>query len=68
MDYAARMQEARWRMPEHGIDRKQVVSMDRYSLLAVIAAREAMRQSGLTAHADNTYRMGGVVGVGVGSA
>jgi len=52
-------------LPEHGIDRKQVVSMDRYSLLAVIAAREAMQQSGLTAHADNTYRMGGVVGVGV---
>jgi nodulation protein E len=52
-------------LPEHGIDRKQVVSMDRYSLLAVIAAREAMQQSGLTAHADNTYRMGAVVGVGV---
>jgi nodulation protein E len=52
-------------LPEHGIDRKQVVSMDRYSLLAVIAAREAMRQSGLTAHADNTYRMGAIVGVGV---
>jgi nodulation protein E len=52
-------------LPEHGIDRKQVVSMDRYSLLAVIAAREAMQQSGLTAHADNTYRMGTVVGVGV---
>ncbi|MBZ9849715.1 beta-ketoacyl-[acyl-carrier-protein] synthase family protein [Mesorhizobium sp. CA14] len=52
-------------LPDHGIDRKQVVSMDRFSLLAVIAAREAMRQSGLTAHADNTYRMGAVVGVGV---
>ncbi|MDG4878257.1 beta-ketoacyl-[acyl-carrier-protein] synthase family protein [Mesorhizobium sp. WSM4935] len=52
-------------LPDHGIDRKQVVSMDRFSLLAVIAAREAMRQSGLTAHADNTYRMGAIVGVGV---
>ncbi|RUW71324.1 beta-ketoacyl-[acyl-carrier-protein] synthase family protein [Mesorhizobium sp. M2A.F.Ca.ET.067.02.1.1] len=52
-------------LPEHGIDRKQVVSMDRFSLLAVIAAREAMRQSGLTAHADNTYRMGAIVGIGV---
>ncbi|TGU55069.1 beta-ACP synthase, partial [Mesorhizobium sp. M00.F.Ca.ET.186.01.1.1] len=51
--------------PDHGIDRKQLVSMDRFSLLAVIAAREAMRQSGLTAHADNTYRMGAIVGVGV---
>ena len=52
-------------LPDHGIDRKQVVSMDRFSLLAVIAAREAMRQSGLTAHADNTYRMGAIVGIGV---
>ncbi|TIT85520.1 MAG: beta-ACP synthase, partial [Mesorhizobium sp.] len=51
-------------LPDHGIDRKQVVSMDRYSLLAVIAAREAMQQSGLVAHADNTYRMGAVVGAG----
>ncbi|RAZ91493.1 beta-ACP synthase [Mesorhizobium hawassense] len=52
-------------LPDHGIDRKQLVSMDRFSLLAVIAAREAMRQSGLTAHADNTYRMGAIIGVGV---
>lgn len=53
-------------LPDHGIDRKQAVSMDRFSLLAVIAAREAMRQSGLTAHADdNTYRMGATVGIGV---
>ena len=52
-------------LPDHGIDRKQVVSMDRFSLLAVIAAREAMRQSGLVAHADNTYRMGAIVGIGV---
>ncbi|RWC05955.1 MAG: beta-ACP synthase, partial [Mesorhizobium sp.] len=28
-------------LPDHGIDRKQVVSMDRFSLLATIAAREA---------------------------
>ncbi|MBN9548763.1 MAG: beta-ketoacyl-[acyl-carrier-protein] synthase family protein [Alphaproteobacteria bacterium] len=52
-------------LPDHGIDRKQVVSMDRFSLLAVIAAREAMRQAGLVAHADNTYRMGAIVGIGV---
>ncbi len=32
-------------LPEHGIDRKQLVSMDRFSLLAVIAAREAMAQA-----------------------
>ena len=52
-------------LPEHGIDRKQLVSMDRFSLLAVIAAREAMRQAGLASDETNTYRMGAVVGVGV---
>src|SRR5882724_9823417 len=52
-------------LPDHGIDRKQLVSMDRFSLLATIAAREAMQQSGLNSHADNTYRMGTTVGVGV---
>ncbi|WP_256752488.1 beta-ketoacyl synthase [Mesorhizobium sp. Mes31] len=52
-------------LPDHGIDRKQLVSMDRFSLLAVIAAREALRQSGLVADEATTYRMGTVVGVGV---
>jgi nodulation protein E len=52
-------------LPDHGIDRKQVVSMDRFSLLATIAAREAAQQAGLTSHAANTYRMGTIVGVGV---
>ncbi|TIR35237.1 MAG: beta-ketoacyl-[acyl-carrier-protein] synthase family protein [Mesorhizobium sp.] len=52
-------------LPDHGIDRKQVVSMDRFSLLATIAAREAAQQAGLTSHAANTYRMGAIVGVGV---
>ncbi|RWO52895.1 beta-ketoacyl-[acyl-carrier-protein] synthase family protein [Mesorhizobium sp.] len=52
-------------LPEHGIDRKQAVSMDRFSLLATIAAREAAQQAGLSLHAANTYRMGAIVGVGV---
>ncbi|MFC3326939.1 beta-ketoacyl-[acyl-carrier-protein] synthase family protein [Mesorhizobium cantuariense] len=52
-------------LPDHGIDRKQTVSMDRFSLLATIAAREAMQQSGLVSNEATTYRMGAVVGVGV---
>ncbi len=52
-------------LPDHGIDRRQLVSMDRFSLLAVIAAREALQQSGLVADEATTYRMGTVVGVGV---
>lgn len=52
-------------LPDHGIDRRQLVSMDRFSLLAVISAREAMAQAGLVSTDANTYRMGTIVGVGV---
>lgn len=52
-------------LPDHGIPHRQTVSMDRFSLLAVIAAREAMRQSGLVEGDADSYRMGAVVGVGI---
>jgi nodulation protein E len=52
-------------LPDHGIDRKRTVTMDRFSLLAVIAAREAMAHAGLAVTDGNTYRIGAVVGVGV---
>lgn len=52
-------------LPEHGIPHRQMVSMDRFSLLAVIAAREAMRQSGLALDEAASLRSGVVVGVGI---
>lgn len=52
-------------LPDHGIERKRTVSMDRFSLFAVIAAREAMAQAGLEIGENNTYRVGATVGVGV---
>ncbi|MFC5387627.1 beta-ketoacyl-[acyl-carrier-protein] synthase family protein [Aquamicrobium segne] len=52
-------------LPEHGIERKQLVGMDRFSLLAVIAAREAAHQAGLAIDEDNTHRIGAVIGTGV---
>ena len=52
-------------LPEHGIDRKQVVTMDRFSLLAVISAQEALRQSGFVVTPENSHRVGAVVGTGV---
>lgn len=52
-------------LPAHGIDRRRTVSMDRFSLFAVIAAREALAHSGLEIGDANTYRAGAVVGVGV---
>ncbi|MBL8576982.1 MAG: beta-ketoacyl-[acyl-carrier-protein] synthase family protein [Mesorhizobium sp.] len=56
-------------LPEHGIERRRTISMDRFSLLAVIAAREAIAQSGLVVDEKNDTRVGAVVGVGVmGSA
>ncbi|WP_192250878.1 beta-ketoacyl-[acyl-carrier-protein] synthase family protein [Mesorhizobium caraganae] len=51
-------------LPEHDIDGRQLVSMDRFSLLAVLAAREAMRQAGLSSKDGNSYRFGATVGVG----
>ncbi|AYG63998.1 MULTISPECIES: beta-ketoacyl-[acyl-carrier-protein] synthase family protein [Rhizobium] len=52
-------------LPEHGIDPKQSASMDRFSLLAVIAAREAAKQAELSVDEENTHRIGAAVGVGI---
>ena len=52
-------------LPDHGLDRRRTVSMDRFSLFAVIAAREALAHSGLVVDEKNTYRVGAAVGVGV---
>ncbi|TGR45797.1 beta-ketoacyl-[acyl-carrier-protein] synthase family protein [Mesorhizobium sp. M1C.F.Ca.ET.195.01.1.1] len=51
-------------LPQHDINRKQFVSMARFSLLAVLAAREAMRQAGLSCDEGNAHRFGATVGVG----
>ncbi|PBB70945.1 beta-ACP synthase [Mesorhizobium sp. WSM4308] len=51
-------------LPQHDIDRKHLISMDRFSLLAVLAAREAMRQAGLSCDEGNAHRFGATVGVG----
>jgi nodulation protein E len=52
-------------LPDHGIDRKRLVTMDRFSLLAVIAATEAIRQSGLAVSEANEKRIGAAVGTGI---
>ena len=52
-------------LPDHGIDRKRLVSMDRFNLLAAIAAREAAAQAGLQVDDANSFRTGAIVGVGV---
>jgi nodulation protein E len=52
-------------LPPHGIDRKQVATMDRFSLLATIAAGEAVRQSGVDLSVSDGTRIGAVVGTGI---
>jgi len=52
-------------LPEVRFDRRRTATMDRYSLLAVIAAEEALRQSGVTVTADKSRRIGAVVGTGI---
>lgn len=50
-------------LPEHGVDPRRLSGIDRFSLLAVIAAREALANAGLAGGAPG--RMGAVVGIGV---
>jgi nodulation protein E len=52
-------------LPELDLDRRQLATMDRYSLLAVIAAAEALRNAGVTVTSENTGRIGAVVGTGI---
>ena len=52
-------------LPDHGIEHRRLVTMDRFSLLAVIAARDAMAQSGLRIDEANGSRVGAVVGAGI---
>ncbi|MEI5680210.1 MULTISPECIES: beta-ketoacyl-[acyl-carrier-protein] synthase family protein [unclassified Mesorhizobium] len=52
-------------LPDHDLDRKRLVTMDRFSLLAVIAAGEAIRQAGLVVDQANTARIGAIVGTGI---
>jgi nodulation protein E len=53
-------------LPDHSIDRKNLVTMDRFSLLAVLAAGEAIRQSGLSLDKEDAGRVGAVIGAGIG--
>lgn len=52
-------------LPPIAFDRRRLATMDRFSLLAVIAAAQAMAQSGLTVSEDNTTRIGAIVGTGI---
>ncbi|MEX0407759.1 beta-ketoacyl-[acyl-carrier-protein] synthase family protein [Aquibium sp. LZ166] len=52
-------------LPPHDIDPKRLVTMDRFSLLAAIAAAEAVRGARLEISPDNASRIGAVIGTGI---
>ncbi|MEP9397884.1 beta-ketoacyl-[acyl-carrier-protein] synthase family protein [Mesorhizobium sp. KR2-14] len=52
-------------LPEHGIDKKRLVTMDRYSLLAILAAGEAIAQAGVRVDEGNSARIGAAIGTGI---
>lgn len=52
-------------LPDHGLDRRRLITMDRFSLLAVIAATEALKESRLDLADVDRSRVGAVVGTGI---
>lgn len=52
-------------IPDVGIDRKNLIAIDRFALMAVIAAGEALAQAGLAASDMPRDRIGAVVGTGI---
>ena len=49
-----------------GVPAKQLKRMDRFTQFGVAAALELMKQSGLTITEENAYRVGTILGVGLG--
>ena len=52
-------------LPDIGLERRRLITMDRFSLLAVIAAAEAARQAELPDGPSDRLRIGAVVGTGI---
>src|SRR5574338_760047 len=52
--------------PERYLDRIQAERVDRYAQFALVAAKEAMADSGLQMAKENAHRVGVIVGAGMG--
>ena len=52
--------------PEEYLDRKEARRMDRFAQLAAVAAQEACRQANLTTGSIDPYRVGVIIGSGIG--
>ena len=52
--------------PEIYLDRKEARRMDRFAQFAAVAAQQACRQAGLEPHSTDPYRIGVIIGSGIG--
>ena len=52
--------------PENYLDRKEARRMDRFAQFAAVAAQEACRQAGLEPRSTDPYRIGVIIGSGIG--
>jgi nodulation protein E len=52
-------------LPEFDIDRRRLVAIDRFALLAAMSAEQALRQAGVAAAEMDATRIGAVVGTGI---
>jgi len=52
-------------LPDIGLENKNTITMDRFSLLSVIAAHQAFAQAGLEVTEANASRMGAIVGTAI---
>ena len=52
--------------PEDYLDRKEARRMDRFAQFAAVAAQQACRQASLEPHSTDPYRIGVIIGSGIG--
>lgn len=52
-------------LPEWDIDKRRLIAMDRFSIIAAMAAGEALRQSGIERDKQDSSRIGAVIGTGI---
>jgi len=52
-------------LPEWSVDRRKLVAIDRFALLAAMAADEAIRHAAIDVQAMDSSRIGAVVGTGI---
>ena len=58
--------EVRGFNPEDYLERKESRRMDRFAQFAAVAAQEACRQAGLDLDSENPFRVGAIIGSGIG--